>query len=1056
MLFRNFLIFFLLVFCLKAYSQQQDVDFHLNKKFFSGKNILRVKRDYRDPYLWVLAQNNEVYRVNSQTQIVDDYTSYFAAYNNLQFVDIAGYSQDTVFIATNSPTLLELKKGELKPIGTADGITGTIGQIGVSNPQNAIIVNYTYVQPPVLLISSSTGLFQLDVISEKVTSYNTGGYTGTHTLFETTYRNQIYCLNVNPVNYNPIDSAKGMLLGMQFPVTLYGGNIWYKLQAYGYQVNTAYCVKSYYPDNFLVPWFARYDEQDYLNLVYGTEKGVYLTSWHYSIYSPGPYYHYLDGIKVNKITSIYGLSSFPQLIKENLLVGTDHGLYFTNSSYQKYDSLNRNIYNSFTLENDIGTKIINDICVDANSYLPKVNGAYVAPICEDGAWVAAVDGLYFIKPDYTPYTDTTQVRAAIFIEQPDSSFVNICAGSTVTASVSNNYYSGNSIQWYKNGSELTGHTADTLKINTAGNYRAVLYDPCQNLHIQSNQLQVKVISGPQFTFGYADTLQYCDSASTTLNVTHSPSYHYRWYKNGVLNGDTTAILKVNQSGKYKVDVSACTNSWVPSKEVQVNLSSVPDPGISVNKTQYCNGDTAQFRSTWLMDTKAFTLHWYRDNTLLSALDNQYIINTVIPGSYTLSITDNKSLCTKVSPAFHFSVTPPPSFTFNYPDKMSYCQGSPAVTLTVQGDPNYQYRWYRNDTLLNVTIPSIAIASTGKYKVEVSACVNSWVPSKEVQVDFIRVAVPVIKTDKTAYCIGDNATLSLSAAIDANFTVNWYKDNILLPANTNQPSIITNIAGSYTASAVDNTLNTDGSRCAQSSAPVQLTFSPPPTVVIKKTVSTTICEGQTIGLAAQYAGGSVQWSTGETTDQISVNKPGTYTATVTTSSGCRADSSIDISFLPNPVFRINDTSVCTYKQQIVTLTAPPGFEQYAWNGQTGGQTYQVSRPQVVNLTVTDVNGCEATQQIKVTDKCPDVYIPNAFTPNGDGINDTWTIEGLDNDRTSSVKVFTSYGSQIFESIGYGTPWDGERNGKKLPAGIYYYVVTAKNGTQRFSGALTIIY
>ncbi|MDB5137158.1 MAG: hypothetical protein JWP37_3761 [Mucilaginibacter sp.] len=1040
------------LFCNKVYCQQ-DVDFHLNKKFLTGKNVIKVKRDYHDAYLWVLAQNNEVYRVNSQTQDVDDYTSYFTAYNNLQFVDIAGYSQDTVFVGTNSSTLLELKKGVLKTIGTADGITGAIGQIGVSTPQNVIVADYTNVLPPVLLISTTAGLFQFDVINEKVTPHNTEGNTGIHTLFETTYRNQIYCYNANPGYYNPSDSAKAIELAMQFPVTLFTGNIWYKLQAYGYQINTAYCIKSYYPDNFFYAYYgARYNEEDYINEAYGTEKGLYVNSWNYSSYYPMPYNHYLDGIKVNKLTSIYGLASFPQLIKENLLIGTDQGLFFTNSSYQKYDSSNRNTYNSFTLENDIGNKVINDICVDANSYLPKVNGTYVAPICEDGAWVAAVDGLYFIKPDYTPYTETTQVQAINFIEQPDSSFVNICAGSTVTASISSYYYSGNSIQWYKNGNELTGHTADTLKINTAGNYRAVLYEPCQDVHIQSNQLKVNVISGPQFTFNYPDTLQYCDSLSTTLKTTYSPSYHYRWYKNDLINGDTSSTLAVNQTGKYKVEVSACTNSWVSSKEVQVNLSSVPEPGISIDKIPYCQGDTAHFTSTWLMDTTAFTLRWYKDNTILPGLNNQYIIKTVIPGSYTLSITDSKTLCTKVSPAFQLSFTPPPSFTFNYPDEISYCQGS-SITLTAQGDPNYQYRWYRNDTLLNVTTPSITVVYTGKYKVEVSACQNSWVPSKEVQLNFIQVPVPAVITDKPAYCIGDNATLGLSTKPDLLYTINWYKDNVLVPAYNNQASITTNVAGTYTAVIISNT-SSKSQTCSETSNAIQLSFNAQPILTIEQQINTTLCQGQSVTLKAVHSDGTIKWSTGETSDEINVSSSGTYTATLASTSGCAVDTSISVAFLNNPILSVRDITICTYKQQTLTLTAPAGFSKYTWNSVLGEQTFNVTYPQTVTLIVTDANGCQAMQQIHITEQCSEVFIPNTFTPNGDGINDVWNVQGLD--ATALVKIFNRYGAMIYQSKGYGIAWDGRYRNQKLPTGTYYYIINVKNNTQTFNGSVTILY
>lgn len=120
MRFFRFLLLFALISSVYI-TYGQDVDFHLNGTFLTGKNILKVKRDFKDPYLWVLAQNHEVYRINSVTKIVDDYTSFFNAYHNLQFIDIAGTSENAVFIATNSSNIIELKNGTIKVIGTAKG-----------------------------------------------------------------------------------------------------------------------------------------------------------------------------------------------------------------------------------------------------------------------------------------------------------------------------------------------------------------------------------------------------------------------------------------------------------------------------------------------------------------------------------------------------------------------------------------------------------------------------------------------------------------------------------------------------------------------------------------------------------------------------------------------------------------------------------------------------------------------------------------------------------------------------------------------------------------------
>jgi len=85
----------------------------------------------------------------------------------------------------------------------------------------------------------------------------------------------------------------------------------------------------------------------------------------------------------------------------------------------------------------------------------------------------------------------------------------------------------------------------------------------------------------------------------------------------------------------------------------------------------------------------------------------------------------------------------------------------------------------------------------------------------------------------------------------------------------------------------------------------------------------------------------------------------------------------------------------------------------------------------------------------------LVIPNTFTPNGDGINDTWDIQFLNSYVNCTVNIFSRYGEKVFSSIGYGTPWDGTYRGSKLPLGPYYYVIDLKTGYKLLSGYITII-
>jgi len=87
--------------------------------------------------------------------------------------------------------------------------------------------------------------------------------------------------------------------------------------------------------------------------------------------------------------------------------------------------------------------------------------------------------------------------------------------------------------------------------------------------------------------------------------------------------------------------------------------------------------------------------------------------------------------------------------------------------------------------------------------------------------------------------------------------------------------------------------------------------------------------------------------------------------------------------------------------------------------------------------------------------PDINIPNAFSPNGDGINDVWEITGLSSYATATLQVFNRWGQKVFESTGYTRPWDGRLNGRPLPVGTYYYVVEPGHKKPRQSGAVTIL-
>lgn len=107
-----------------------------------------------------------------------------------------------------------------------------------------------------------------------------------------------------------------------------------------------------------------------------------------------------------------------------------------------------------------------------------------------------------------------------------------------------------------------------------------------------------------------------------------------------------------------------------------------------------------------------------------------------------------------------------------------------------------------------------------------------------------------------------------------------------------------------------------------------------------------------------------------------------------------------------------------------------------------------------LTLTGKGNCAVTGTVFIKVLLGPV-VPNAFSPNGDGINDTWVIKYLDSYPNCIVEVFGRSGQIVFRSVGYTTPWDGTINGKPLPIGTYYYVINPLNGRALIGGSVTII-
>lgn len=233
--------------------------------------------------------------------------------------------------------------------------------------------------------------------------------------------------------------------------------------------------------------------------------------------------------------------------------------------------------------------------------------------------------------------------------------------------------------------------------------------------------------------------------------------------------------------------------------------------------------------------------------------------------------------------------------------------------------------------------------------------------------------------------------------------------------------------------------------------------------------TSICESGVAML--QAAGGiSYSWQPAAGLSNPSIANPvatppftTSYTVTVTGPGGCRAADSIRITVLTKPVAMAGpDKQIVAGNSVQLSGTISGDTALHFWTppqyiSDVNNLDAVVSPPgdMIYTLHVRSGNGCgTATDDvfIRVFQK---IAIPNAFSPNGDGINDTWQIPGLDSYPESELQVFNRYGQPVFHSRGYPKPWNGTFNGKPLPSGTYYYSIDRKNNFPLLSGWIAVI-
>ncbi len=380
-----------------------------------------------------------------------------------------------------------------------------------------------------------------------------------------------------------------------------------------------------------------------------------------------------------------------------------------------------------------------------------------------------------------------------------------------------------------------------------------------------------------------------------------------------------------------------------------------------------------------------------------------------PGTYSVQIDGGCNGGTD-----EITIEPGESVNLGLPESYILCQGGD-VEIGVTDDPDINYEWNSGAQTSEITV-----SNPGDYFL--TASFNGFCATTETTTVLLQESPELIIDGPTAICNGNEGIL-VASGDEGDFE--WSDGTV---GNTLEISAPGNFSVSLTTDL--------GCVSIESST---VTAAAGPKIEIEGPES--ICQNQSLPLLAVGDEGDLMWDDGSTDISRTINSPGTYNVILTAADGCSETASIIISLLDSPIIIAADVEFCA--SQSVTVTATSTNSNLEWPGFSENSTIQVFEGGTYK--VTGENNCGTTSKNVVfteLDCSCEAYVPNAFTPNGDGLNDLFYPQILCEPDSYSISIFNRWGILVFESINFDEKWNGNSNNSEdyyASDGVYFYFI-----------------
>ena len=566
---------------------------------------------------------------------------------------------------------------------------------------------------------------------------------------------------------------------------------------------------------------------------------------------------------------------------------------------------------------------------------------------------------------------------------------------------------------YDNYSWSSGETSQTIAKHESGTFEVEVTDA--NGCKQTDEVKLLVIEmpAPDVIGDYTK----CPGANHTFDVgpydNGNGPYTYAWQ-----NGSTGSTYATTSAESVWVDITdnyGCTGrdegAVTDNPNLTVDITASPDVNL-------CDGESAELVPNY-KSANGYFFQWSGDGSGTSET-----ITVTQSGVYDLHV-DNGGGC-EGDGSIGIFVHPNPVVT---PGSAAVCDGLPATIGDNQGN-TYNYSWNNSETT-----GTISVFTGGTYTQTLTHKTTGCTGLADFDVTIHSNPTPDLG-DNVKVCTGIPVTLQDNSGqtVDSH---SW-------SSGESDPQINPTSDGTYTLTV------TTAEGCTGNDN-VLVEFIPIPTVDLGPDIN--LCEGESAIVDAGNSTLDISWNSGQITSTISVNQ--TFTHIVTVSDlGCETKDTVNINVVPLPTSSLNQLlasePICFEEDDRgVTLLAgtSPAYS-YLWS--TGETTASINIDiEGTYLVEISVGNCSITDNIQFKAYCPStLYVPNAFTPDQDGINETFYSQGY-NLEDYEMYIYNRWGQLIFKTENQDDGWDGTYLNNECQIDVYvwkiYYSIESPDGS-----------